>query len=170
MEQWKDVSGFEGLYQVSNTGKIKRLFKNGKERLLIGKKDRDGYVTVILSRNQNKKHCMLHRLIAEAFVPNTESKPQINHKDRNKQNNNVDNLEWVTVAENIKHCFLTGKRVHKRAVLQYTPSMKLVACWESIRSASQKLNIAASNISSCCASRLQTSGGYIWRYKESDAI
>ncbi len=175
-EVWKDVVGYEGLYQISNTGKLKRV-ERGKENILQGKKDKDGYICVILSRNQNKKFYRLHRLIAEAFIPNPLNKPEVNHKDRNKQNNVVDlddlqgettNLEWVTPAENVKHCFLTGKNIYKRQVLQYTKDMRYVSCWGSIREASQRLKISENNISSCCSGRLKTAGGYIWKYKEAE--
>lgn len=174
-EVWKDIEGYEGLYQVSNLGRIRRFFKNGKENILIGSKDKDGYIEVILSRNQKKKQCRLHRLVASAFIPNPENKPQVNHKDRNKQNNVVDledlrgkntNLEWVTGSENTKHCILTGRKIHKKAVLQYTRNMEYITCWESIKEASETLGISNNNICSCCGGRLKTAGGYIWRYKE----
>ena len=174
-EIWRDVPSFEGLYKVSNTGKVKRLFRNGKERILAGKIDKDGYINVILSKNQKKKHCRLHRIIAEAFVPNPENKPQVNHKDRNKQNNFVDvddvlgattNLEWVTASENVIHGYVTGRNVRKSSVFQYTRDLKLVSRWDSIREASRALNISPNNISSCCTGNLKTAGGYIWKHSE----
>jgi hypothetical protein len=166
MEVWRDVPGYEGLYQVSNLGRIKRLFCNGNENFLQGKHDKDGYITVILSRKQTKKYCRLHRLIAKAFIPNPGGKAEVNHKDRNKRNNEVSNLEWVTPAENTRHCIDTGRPTHKRAILQYTKDMELIAVWDSLKEAAKQLNIGDSNICSCCAGRLKTSGGYIWRYKE----
>lgn len=167
-EIWKDVSGYEGLYQVSNHGRVKRLFKNGKENVLSGKKDKDGYVEVILSVNQRKKFFRLHRLVADVFIPNPENKPQINHKDRNKQNNSADNLEWATGSENVFHTFVTGRRVYKRPVLQYTRNMELVSSWGSIKEAGRALKIAEPNINACCHGRFPTAGGFIWRYKEVD--
>jgi hypothetical protein len=164
-EEWKDIAGYEGLYQVSNLGKIKRLFKNGKEHALIGKKDKDGYIVVSLSKNQKKKYCRLHRVVADAFLSNPDGKPQINHKDRNKQNNTVANLEWVTASENTVHCFATGRDVFKRPVLQYDKNMVLVACWNSIKEASRKTGVDISNLCACCRGRLKSSGGYVWRYK-----
>lgn len=167
-EIWKNVSGYEGTYQVSNLGRVKRLFKNGKENILSGKKDKDGYIEVILSSNQKKKYYRLHRLVAEAFVPNLESKPQINHKDRNKQNNSVDNLEWVSGSENVAHTFVTGRKIFRRPVVQYTRNMDIVSFWNSIREAGKTLKIAENNINSCCNGKLPTAGGFIWRYKEVD--
>ena len=168
MEVWKDVVGYEGLYQVSNYGRLKRVFKNKKEHLLTGKKDKDGYIQVILSRNQKKKHCRLHRLVAETFIPNPNDKPVVNHKDKNVLNNTVDNLEWATVSENTKHGYETGRSVHGRSVIQYTKNMEYVACWKSIEKAARVLGVDQANICACCNGRQKTSGGYIWRYKEAE--
>lgn len=175
-EVWKDIRGYEGIYQVSNLGNVKRLFKDGKERLLLGKKDKDGYIVVILSKHQKKKFYRVHRLVAEAFVPNPENKSQINHKDRKKANNVVDlndldgettNLEWVTSSENVMHCYKTGRKTKKRSILQYTKNKEYISRWNSIKDASKSLRISANNISSCCSGRLQSAGGYLWEYAES---
>lgn len=165
-EIWKDIRGYERTYQVSNLGRVKRIFKNGKENVLTGKKDKDGYIEVILSSHQRKKYYRLHRLVAEAFVPNLESKPQINHKDRNKQNNSADNLEWVTGSENVAHTFVTGRKIYRRPVVQYARNMDVLACWDSIREAAHFLKISEHNINSCCNFKLPTAGGFIWRYNE----
>ena len=165
-EIWKDVSGYDVVYQISNLGRLKRVFKNGAEHFLVGVRDKDGYVKVILSKSQNKKHFRLHRLVAEAFIPNPTDKPVVNHKDKNTQNNKVTNLEWVTVSENVIHGYLTGRNVHKRAVAQYTRDMELISLWDSMREASKQLGISEHNICSCCNGKLKTSGGYIWRYRE----
>ncbi len=165
-EIWKDITGYEGRYQVSNFGRVKRLLKNGNEKFLSGKKDKDGYIEIILSANQRKKYFRLHRLVADAFIPNPENKPQINHKDRNKKNNSVANLEWVTCSENVVHSFETGRKIYKRPIVQYTKNMEVVSYWNSIREAGRSLNIAVNNISSCCGGKLPSAGGYIWRYQE----
>jgi hypothetical protein len=165
MEQWKDIPGYEGLYLVSNLGRVKRVFKNGAERFLKGSPDKDGYTKVILSSNQVKKHCKVHRLVAEAFVPNTDHKPQINHKDRCKSNNVASNLEWVTAAENTRHCVATGRRTNTKAVIQYTKDMRVVAVWDSVTKAAKSLNISPTNICTCCNGGLSSSGGFVWRHK-----
>jgi hypothetical protein len=167
-EIWKDVHGYEGMYKVSNLGRLKRIFKSGKENFLKGKLDKDGYVCVILSRSQSKKHYRLHRLVAETFVPNLENKPQVNHKDRNKQNCEASNLEWVSGSENVVHAYSTGRKVYKRPIVQYTKSMDIVSLWDSIREAGRVLKISEHNINSCCNGKLSTAGGYVWRYREVD--
>lgn len=163
-EIWKDVSGYEGVYQISNRGRLRRMFKKG-ERLLSGKKDKDGYIEVILSKKQNKKFFRLHRLVADAFIENPENKPAVNHKDKNVQNNDVTNLEWVTHSENIVHSFLTGRNVYKKPVTQYSKDGKVVNRWCSISEAAEFLGISYPNISACCHGRLKTSGGYVWKYE-----
>ncbi len=175
MEIWKDVKGYEGHYQVSNLGRLKRTYESGRVNILSGKHDKDGYVEVILSMKGRKKYCRLHRLVAEAFIPNPEGKTQVNHKDKNTQNNFVNpddiygettNLEWVTPSENVVHSFRGGRYVYTRPVVQFTKDMEHVTTWDAVKSAANALGLSHSNISACCAGRLKTSGGYIWRYKE----
>ena len=110
-EIWKDISNFEGLYQVSNLGNVKRiLFKNGKyeikkDKIKTKRIDKYGYDTVALCKNGKQKNYLVHRLVALAFIPNLLNKPQVNHIDGNKQNNNVNNLEWCSNSENQLHAY-----------------------------------------------------------------
>ena len=112
-EIWKDIKGYEGLYKVSNLGRVKSVhFNHSKkvtEKILKPIKDRDGYVDAFLYKNGKVKHFKMHRLVAEAFIPNPNNLPQINHIDENVNNNRVDNLEWCTVGYNINY----GKRNEK---------------------------------------------------------
>ena len=93
MEQWRDIEGFDGLYQVSNQGRVKSL-KYGKEKILKGVKSCNGYLTVGLCKDGKEVRKYIHRLVAEAFLPNPQNLPQVNHKDEDKTNNCVENLEW----------------------------------------------------------------------------
>lgn len=107
-EKWLDIKDYEGLYQISNLGKVKSLekkagFSNRKERILKQHLDKDGYVKVYLCKNNKVKFLSIHRLIAEAFIPNPNNLPQINHKDENKANNKIENLEWCTCKYNINY-------------------------------------------------------------------
>lgn len=106
---WKDIKQYEGYYQISNCGKVKSLkrkFKN--QRILKPGIPKNGYLFVCLCKNSNYSRFNIHRLVLETFVPNPENKPYCNHKDGNKHNNHIDNLEWVTNKENIQHAWRTG--------------------------------------------------------------
>lgn len=118
MEIWKDIIGYEGLYQISNNGRVKSFYARGgnrSRRACIGKEhylapysSSTGYLKVSLLKNHKKEDPRVHRLVAMAFVPNPENKPYVNHKDGNKTNNKATNLEWCTQAENINHALKTG--------------------------------------------------------------
>lgn len=122
-EIWKDIKGYDGLYQISNYGRVKskkRLlliktkFKTSqretKECILKPRNNGKNYIHYALNKNGITKEYTAHRLVAEAFIPNLENKPQINHKDMNTQNNYVGNLEWCTNGENQKHSYLNNKQ------------------------------------------------------------
>lgn len=97
MEQWKDIKGYEGLYSISSYG---RVWSYWKKDFKCPHPDKDGYLIIGLSKDHKLKKVKLHRLVAEAFIPNPDNLPCINHKDENKANNNVNNLEWCTVSYN----------------------------------------------------------------------
>lgn len=113
-EIWQDIKGYEGIYQISNLGKIKSIARDTSNvckqtRLLKPTKDRDrGYLIVTLCKNNKYKTVRVHRIVAETFIPNPENKSQVNHIDGNKLNNNVNNLEWCTASENIRHSWENG--------------------------------------------------------------
>lgn len=110
MEIWKDVVGYEGMYEVSNKGRVRSLDRKDirgrrvKGKYLKYKKTSRGYLSLQLCG----KDCLIHRLVAKAFIPNPENKPQVNHIDGDKSNNNVENLEWCTSSENNKHRYRYG--------------------------------------------------------------
>ena len=114
-EIWKDIKGYEGLYQVSNFGRVKSL--HGKEKILKPYHKSTGYIQVILCKNYKTVARMVHRLVAEAFIPNPENKSQVNHKDENPLNNVDSNLEWCSATYNINY----GTRNHKCMNKRGTP-------------------------------------------------
>lgn len=106
MEEWKDIKGYEGIYQISNKGRVKSLGNNKtrKEKILKPKPANNGYIRVYLCRKGEKpKPFLVHRLVAEHFILNPDNLPVVNHKDENKLNNNVENLEWCSVEYNNKY-------------------------------------------------------------------
>ena len=131
-EIWKDIKGYEGLYQVSNFGNVKSLDryiinKNGDKQYFPGKYLNQGisdnYLKVILSKNNKQRTFRVHILVARTFIPNPENKPEVNHIDGNKSNNRVDNLEWNTRSENELHAYKNGlskpSDKQKQAVAKY---------------------------------------------------
>lgn len=184
MEIWKDVIGYEGIYQVSNTGKIKRIgvYTNqfGKtweaERVLKPATKPKGYMFVQLSKDGKASPKHVHRLVAEAFTPNPQNKPTVNHKNGDKSNNSVENLEWATYTENNMHSVRilgNGKQKEyavKKPVLQYDLNGKFIAEYPSYREAQRQTGI--NSIDVVCRGERQkgrkqkTVGGYVWRYKE----
>lgn len=176
-EIWKDIEGYEGIYQISNLAKIKRIapysnqynIKWKSNKILNTKiQDQHDYCIVILSKN-NKRHCFrVHRLVAQTFIPNPENKPQVNHIDGNKSNNKVSNLEWCTCSENLYHSYRTLHRksaVAKR-IMQYDLNHTFIKLWESSLQIEKELHINHSNIIQCCNNKRKTANNFIWRYAD----
>lgn len=105
-EIFKDIQGYEGLYQISNTGKVKNIIRNSILKPGIGT---TGYYLVILCKNKVKKTSKVHRLVAKAFIENPDNLPFVNHKDSNRLNNHISNLEWCDNSGNMQHCFNKGR-------------------------------------------------------------
>ena len=172
-EIWRDIKGYEGLYQVSDMGRVKSLErtvtrKNGRkqtirERILKPRSDGHGYLQVKLCNNSGKqKTVKVHRLVCEAFHKNSENKPCVNHIDENKTNNVASNLEWCTYSENNKHGTRTARTC--KSVGQYTLNGELVKIWQSTHEVERQMGFANQHISAVALGKAKTAYGYVWRY------
>lgn len=172
MEEWKDIEGYEGLYQVSSQGRIKSLDRNttnGKIRKFQTSKS--GYLSVTLSKNGVVKRQSVHRLVAEAFIPNPNNLPQINHKNEDKTNNSIENLEWCDSTYNNnygKHSSNISK-ARRKWVIQKDLNNEIVGIYDSPITASKVTGISYSCITGVCNGAHHTAGNYIWEYKK-DAV
>ena len=188
IEIWKDISGYEGLYQVSNKGRIYSLgrriiMKNGrsreiKSRVLKHSLDSKGYPFIVLyDFDSNRKQGRIHRLVAEAFIPNPNNKPTVNHKNSIRHDNNIENLEWATHSENTIHGYKYGnmkpnglgnfgrKNIKSKPVLQFTKDGKFVAEYEGHCDAHRKTGVNRGHISEVTRGEKKSAGGFVWKNK-----
>ena len=182
-EKWKDINGYEGLYQVSNMGRVKSLeravpSKNGskrtiRERILKSRITPNGYSQVFLFNGRRKgKLLLVHRLVCEAFHENPENKPEVNHINENKLDNRACNLEWVTRKENCNYGTRPARiakanvKNKSKSVGQYTLDGKLIKVWQSIREVERQLGFSNANISKATRDERKTAYGYVWKYIE----
>lgn len=177
-EIWKSVKGFEDFYMVSNMGRVKSLPRlSGNSRYITEEKilsprvcgTQREYLSVALHANGVRRQMKIHRLVAEAFIPNPNGYKEINHKDENKGNNCVENLEWCSRSYNINYG--SGKEKRRKSVIKavnaYDMAGNKVKEFDSIVAASEFAKVSATNISRACKLN-RMSGGYIWKYKDSD--
>ena len=159
MERWTNIKGYEGLYLISDLGNVKSLRNNKtrKEKILRLIRINSGYLIVCLSKNGERKNYYVHRLVAEAFLPNPKNYPEVNHKDENKSNNCVDNLEWCDRQYNIDYS-------KAKQVGQYDLKGNLIRTWKSAKEIQRRLGFDQSNISKCCRGEYKQSHGYTWKY------
>lgn len=160
MEIWKDIEGYEGLYQVSNQGRVKSLnyHRTGKERTLKQGLTHAGYYQVKLWKNGEYKWHKAHRLVAKAFCDGYEDNLVVNHIDENKTNNHYTNLEWVTQREN---SMMSSKNPHKGKAVR---CIELDTIYDSTIEAARQTGYDQSSIGKCCRGVLKTCGGYHWEY------
>ena len=176
IEEWRPVVGYEGLYEVSNLGRVQRL--DGfdtlghplRGRILAPVQHRNGYLFVSLSKGTTKIYA-IHRLVAETFLGKSEGKTEVNHINEIKTDNRAENLEWVTKSENHRSGTMPqrkryGNLTQMRAVLQIDDSGKIIREYLSVGEAERQLGIHHSAISRCCAGKREHAGGYCWKYKE----
>lgn len=200
-EIWNDIIGYEGLYKVSNLGFIKSLSRSvtgrdfkvkkyNNERILKPSPYSNGYLGITLCKNGISKQFILHRIIAIHFIPNPKNFSEINHKDENKTNNCINNLEWCshkynanygtkikrTIESFKKNGSVSGKNnsmfgrkgadnPKSKPVIQLTLLGKKISEYPSIRIASKKKNVNPASICAVCKGKLMTCGGFKWKYK-----
>lgn len=181
MEIWKDVVGFEGLYKVSNTGKLKSLDRkdslghNIRGKQISTKKNNRGYVQVHLTKDGKCHMKLMHRLVAEAFIENKNNLPQVNHKDEDKDNNTVENLEWCTNLYNRrygtgyarscdKHDYKAIALTNSKKVKQFSKDGSLIAEYISISAARRATGVSDSCIRKCCNKTTMQAKGYVWAW------
>lgn len=170
-EIWKDIDGYEGLYQVSNLGNVRSLNwrKRGIARNLYLKKQNRGYLHVELAKDGKRKAFTVHRLVANAFLENPNGHPIINHKDENKQNNNVENLEWCSISYNVRYSMEKrqtakyGRRLDLK-IDQFDKDGNFLKRWPNSRAIHVETKMSDWSISECCRGNRKTAHGFIWRY------
>lgn len=167
---WKKIDGFD-KYMISNKGDILSLNKNKNGRLMKPKEDKDGYLEVgIRDNNGNRKFFRIHRLVAMAFLENPNNLPVVNHKDGNKKNNCVENLEWCTISENTKHGFeVLGRKGHNGGTNKLIAKIcvktnKIINIYNSIHDASKDVGVTVQAISRCANGKSKTSAGFKWKF------
>lgn len=160
-EQWRDVPGYEGLYQVSDMGRVRNRKRRRHLRPSVKK---SGYAQVTLSKDGVSAYYSIHRVVASAFLPNPGELPQVNHKNGDKLDNRLANLEWCSASENQqhRHKVLGQPGGHPKAVV----CIETGQSWEAVHLAAQELNIHRTSISMACHGRRKTAGGLHFNFLE----
>ncbi len=171
---WKDVKGFEGLYEISSKGEIYSYYS---DKILKLNEQNKGYLGIDLWKNKQRYRKRVHRLVAEAFIPNPDKKPEVNHKDCNPKNNNIDNLEWVTTSENQLYSSKLGRKSYLQEVNGENSKLhkiveqidlhndNIINIYYGTNEAHRQTNISQGNIAACCRGERKQAGGFKWRYK-----
>ena len=173
VEQWKPVVGYEGLYEVSNMGRARSFPRKGTKGGVIGVSydSNKHYAHIALTKHGKSRTVSLHRVVAKAWIPNPENKPQVNHMDGDKTNNRVDNLEWVTNLENMHHALEHGLQKgyvyaiesNMRGVFQ-KKNGEVIAMYPCIKYAQFVTGVCNQNIFKVCQGKRRSAGGYEWAF------
>lgn len=195
-EEWLPIKGYEGLYEISNLGVIRSLDRTAqrkdrwggdtsvsvKGRVLRPIKMKNGYLSVSLSKDGYAKIFLIHRLVASAFIPNEDTKMTVNHKNENKADNRAENLEWMTLPENLRYGtgnmrghtnrdrkwhreHNAGLNPNAKKVIQLSKDGEFIKEWDCIKTASKVLGICMSSICAVAKGKTHTAGNYKWQYK-----
>lgn len=162
-EIWKDIPNYENLYQISNMGRVRSLHNRYKDKTYLKPcENSKGYSSVSLCKDHTQKAVNIHRLVAEAFIPNPDNLPCVNHKDEDKTNNNVDNLEWCSYQYNNVY----GNRLTKSATSRGIPvrCIETGAIYQSGCAAQRETGVYQTGISMCCLGKAKTAGGFHWEF------
>lgn len=163
MENWKDIEGYDGDYQVSSLGRIKS-FKNGKEKILKLQKQKTGYLTINLCKNGKMKNSRINRLVAEAFIPNPENLPEVDHINSDKTDNRVENLQWISHVENNR------KKEASWGIPRRVICVETGEVFESITAAANYVNRRITTMSRHLRGLTQTCAGKHFEYYDEDVI
>jgi hypothetical protein len=164
-EEWRDIKNYEGIYKVSDKGHVMSL-KRQTPFIMSPAPTLGGYYRIKLSKNSVTKTLSVHRLVAENFLPFVEGKNTVNHKNGIRHDNRVENLEWATISENVKHGFDVLGRVgsKRKSVGQYTMDGVLLQVFSSLAEASAKCGILDNSIGACGNGKRHTAGGFKWKF------
>ena len=149
----KDIKGYEGIYGITSCGKV---WSYRNERFLTPLVGKDGYLFVHLYKDGKMKNCYVHRLVAEAYIPNSENLPQVDHIDGNKMHNYLNNLQWITHKENCR-------KSKNKPILQFDLDGNFIREWECAYDVGK---VAVKSINDCLKGRHKTAYGFVWKYKE----
>ena len=168
-EVWRDIEGYEGLYQVSNLGNVRSLNwgNQGYTRNMYLKKHPSGYRQVELVKNGIKKMITVHRLVAMAFVPNPDGLPMINHRDEDKTNNRVENLEWCDNTYNVLYSLkrhASNTKYRDRKIVQKDRLGNVLRVWENVATVKRVLGYNAWSITQCCNGKRSQAYGFEWQF------
>lgn len=172
-ENWMPIEGYEGIYEISDFGRVRSLNynKTGETRILKQAMNKDGYLIVCLCKDGKQKTVKVHRLVATAFVPNMFGLNQVNHINENKTDNRADNLMWCDIRENN----VWGSRIQRvseketngkcsKPVLQFSKSGEFIREWPSTHEVERVLCYSRGNISDCCLGKRKFAYGFVWKY------